>query len=64
MTKIAEPRAAMISTSCALLKFSLRTSNVFEGATREKKKSRPYANIKEVDSRKAGAVTIFSIFAT
>lgn len=41
VTIIAIPKPATVSTSCTLLKFSLRTSNVPEGAMRVKKRSRP-----------------------
>ena len=40
----------MVSTSCALLKLSLSTSNVFDGAIRVKNQSWPYAKTREVDS--------------
>lgn len=56
--------AATVSTSCTLLKFSLSTSNVCEGATLDEKRSRPYANTNDVDSRSAGDVTIRSMFFT
>ena len=54
----------MVNTSCALLKFSLRTSNVFDGATRVENRSSPYANTSDVDSSSAGDVTIRRVFAT
>ena len=54
----------MVMTSCALLKLSLSTSNVFDGATRVKNKSSPYANTSDVDSSSAGDVITFRILAT
>ena len=53
---IAADNATIVITSCILLKFSLSTSNVWLGATRVENKSRPYANISEVDSNRAGDV--------
>lgn len=53
-----------VDTSCTLLKFSLNTSNVFEGATRVQNKSSPYASTRDVDSRRAGEVMICRVWAT
>ena len=58
------PKAATVRTSCNLLKLSLKISNVFEGATLVRKRSSPYARTIEVDSSKAGDVTIFWVLAT
>lgn len=62
--KIANAKPATVNTSCALLKFSLSTSNVFDGAIRDEKRSSPYAKINEVDSSSAGLVMIFRVRAT
>ena len=62
--KIANNNPETVKTSWALLKFSLNTSNVFDGATRVRNMSSPYANIRDVDSRRAGAVTIRRTLAT
>jgi hypothetical protein len=62
--KIARTKPETVKTSCALLKSSLRTSKVFDGATLVKKRSKPYAKTNEVDSRRAGDVTICRILAT
>lgn len=61
---IATRRPETVRTSCALLKFSLRTSNVPEGATRVRNMSRPNARTSEVDSSRAGDVTIPPTLAT
>lgn len=53
-----------MSTSCALLKFLLRMSKVFEGATRVRNTSNPYAKTREVDSRRAGDVMMFRVLET
>jgi hypothetical protein len=63
-TAIANPNADTVNTSCTLLKFSLRTSKVPDGAIRVRKRSKPYANTSDVDSRRAGEVMILSIFVT
>jgi hypothetical protein len=56
---IATNNPQTVKTSCTLLKFSLSTSKVPEGAIRVENMSRPYANIRDVDSRRAGDVMIF-----
>jgi hypothetical protein len=61
---IATTRPVIVRTSCGLLKLSLRTSNVPDGATRETNMSRPKAKTSEVDSNKAGAVTSCRTLAT
>ena len=55
---IATASATIVSTSCVLLKFSLRTSNVPDGDTLVRKRSKPYTKTSDVDSSKAGAVMI------
>ncbi len=64
VTRMAIARPLIVSTNCALLKFSLNTSNVCDGATRVENKSKPWAKINEVDSRSAGEAMIRSMFAT
>jgi hypothetical protein len=54
----------MVKASCILLKVSLNTSNVPDGATRVKNRSSPYAKTSEVDSRDAGEVSMCRTFAT
>lgn len=61
---IATARPVMVKTNWALLKLSLKTSNVFDGATRERNMSRPKAKTNEVDSNRAGAVTMCRTLAT
>ena len=61
---IATSRPPTINTNWSLLKFSFNTSNVFDGATRVKNRSRPNAKTRDVDSSSAGDVTIFLVFAT
>lgn len=56
---IATINPQIVKASCTLLKFSLRTSKVPDGAIRVKSMSRPYANIRDVDSKRAGEVIIF-----
>jgi hypothetical protein len=62
--RMATASAEMVITSCALLKFSLRTSKVLDGATRVRNMSKPNAKTSDVDSSSAGAATIFLTFAT
>lgn len=61
---MAKAKPAIVRTSWALLKFSLRTSNVFDGAIRVKKRSWPYAKTSDVDSSTAGEVMIRLMPAT
>ena len=53
---IASASPTIVNTSCALLKLSLSTSKVFDGAIRVKKRSWPYAKTRDVDSSNAGEV--------
>ena len=62
MIAIARPHT--VNTSCTLLKLSLSTSNVPDGATRVKNKSSPYANTSDVLSSCEGDVRIWRMFAT
>ena len=61
---IATAKAPIVNTNWTLLKFSLSTSKVPDGAVRVRKRSRPYAKMREVDSKRAGAVTIRLMLAT
>lgn len=62
--KIATASPITVTTSCTLLKLSLRISKVFDGATLVRNKSSPYANTSEVDSKSAGDVVIDRMCAT
>ena len=64
VTTIAVASPQMVKPSCILLKVSLNTSNLPDGATRVKNRSSPYAKTSEVDSRKAGEVSMCRTFAT
>lgn len=64
VTMIASANPETVNTSWALLKFSLSTSNVLDGATLVENRSRPYANTSDVDSSSAGAVRICRTFKT
>lgn len=64
VNKMAKANPDTVSTSCNLLKFSLRTSKVFDGATLVRNKSNPCAKTNDVDSNNAGAVMMCWIFAT
>jgi hypothetical protein len=57
-------RTEIVTISCSLLKPSLSTSNVFEGATFVKNRSNPKAKTMEVDSRRVGDVVICLILET
>ena len=63
-TAIAPASPATVTTSCALLKLSLSTSNVPDGATRVQNRSSPCANMSAVDSSSAGEVRMRRVFAT
>jgi hypothetical protein len=62
--KIPTANPEIVSTSCALLKFLFRMSKVLDGATRVRNTSSPYAKTSEVDSRRAGDVMMFRVWAT
>jgi hypothetical protein len=64
VTTIAVASPQMVKTSCNLLKVSLNTSNVPDGATRVKNRSSPYAKMSELDSKNAGEVSMRRTFAT
>ena len=55
---VASAQSAVVVVPVPLLKFSLRTSNVVDGATQVRNMSKPKAKTNDVDSRRAGAVTI------
>ena len=61
---VATARATMVSISCTRLKSLLRRSKVLDGDTRVIKRSRPYANTSDVDSRCEGEVAMTSTFNT
>jgi hypothetical protein len=64
VTIIAIPSPTTVSTSCTLLKFSLRTSNVPEGAVRVKKRSKLWTKTRDVDSNREGEVIMRRTFST
>jgi len=62
--RMARSNPEIVNTSWTLLKFSLSTSNVFDGAILVMNMSRPKANTRDVDSNRAGDVMIFWTLAT